>query len=81
MNWGHPESDAIPLGSVKSAWGNPTPETLETELPRHPCVGISLRDGLRLKALCESGPVRVRLRAEADNGWHPMTMTTGQTRR
>lgn len=78
MNWGHSESEAIPLGSVKSAWGNPTPETLETELPRLPCVGIALRDGLRLRALCESGPVRVRLRAEADNGWHPMTMTTGQ---
>ncbi len=78
MNWGHPESTAIPLGSVKSAWGNPTPETLETEMPRIPCVGISLRDGLRLRELCDAGPVRIRLRAEADNGWHPLTMTTGR---
>ncbi|HMM41510.1 MAG TPA: M28 family peptidase [Thermomicrobiales bacterium] len=78
MNWGHPESAAIPLGSVKSAWGNPTPETLATEMPRIPCVGISLRDGLRLKAMCDVGPVRIRLRASADNAWRRLTMTTGQ---
>ncbi|HYI13863.1 MAG TPA: M28 family peptidase [Thermomicrobiales bacterium] len=77
MNWGHPESEAIPLGSVKSAWGNPTPDTFDAELPRIPCVGISLRDGLRLKALCDAGAIHIRLRAEADNGWHNMTMTSG----
>jgi hypothetical protein len=77
-NWGHPESEALPLGSVKSAWGNPTPETLETELPDLVCVGISKAEGLRLKAACEAGPVRVRLRARAENGWRPITMTSGE---
>jgi hypothetical protein len=27
MNWGHPGNTAVPFGSVKPAWGNPTPET------------------------------------------------------
>jgi hypothetical protein len=77
MNFGHPESDALPLGSVKSAWGNPTPETLAAEMPNLPCVGISLKDGLRLKEACLAGPVHVQLTARAANGWHPMTFTTG----
>lgn len=78
MNWGHPESEAVPLGSVKSAWGNPTPDALARELPDIVCVGVSLRDGLRLRALCEAGPVRVRLSARAANGWHPLTFTTAE---
>jgi len=32
-NWGHPENKSLPLGSVKPAWGNPTPETIKTEMP------------------------------------------------
>ena len=30
MNWGHPENTAVPFGSVKPVWGNPTPETYKT---------------------------------------------------
>src|ERR1044072_5197665 len=29
-NWGYPDNTALPLGSVKPAWGNPTPETIKT---------------------------------------------------
>ena len=32
MNWGHPENTAVPFGSVKPVWGNPTPETYKTEI-------------------------------------------------
>jgi len=78
MNWGDETNAAVPFGSMKSAWGNPTPETLETEMPDIPCVGIARTEGLRLKELCQRGTVRVWLNAEADNGWKPLTMTTAE---
>jgi hypothetical protein len=78
MNWGGPDNAAVPFGSMKSAWGNPTPETLETEMPDLPCVGISRVEGLRLKDASLEGTVRVWLNARADNGWKPLTMTTGE---
>ncbi|HEX5166470.1 MAG TPA: M28 family peptidase [Thermomicrobiales bacterium] len=78
MNWGGPDNEAIPFGSMKSAWGNPTPETLATEMPDLPCVGISRVEGLRLKDASLAGTVRVWLNAKADNGWKPLTMTTGE---
>ena len=78
MNWGHPENDVVPFGSVKPAWGNPTPETARTEMPTLPCIGIPRTDGLALKALCEQGPVRVRLATEVDNGWRDVKLTIGE---
>src|SRR5262245_51091295 len=79
MNWGDENNAAVPFGSMKSAWGNPTPETLRDEMPDLPCVGIARTEGLRLKALCERGPVRVWLNARAANGWYPLAMTTGES--
>ena len=78
MNWGHPESDVVPFGSVKPAWGNPTPHTARTEMPTLPCIGIPRTDGLALKALCEQGPVRIRLATEVDNGWRDVKLTLGE---
>jgi hypothetical protein len=78
MNWGDENNTAVPFGSMKSAWGNPTPETLEAEVPQLPCVGIARTDGLWLKRLCEQGPVRVWLRARAENGWRKLTMTAAE---
>ena len=80
MNWGHETNEAIPFGSMKSAWGNPTPETLVSEMPDLPCLGIARTEGLRLKDASLAGPTRVWLRAKADNGWQPLTMTTGEFR-
>jgi hypothetical protein len=68
MNWGEPDSKILPLGTVKSVWGNPTPEDLET-WPGIPVVSVGRADGLRLKGLCEKGRVRVWLRAEATKEW------------
>lgn len=79
MNWGDETNQAVPFGSMKSAWGNPTPETLEQEMPDIPCVGIARTEGLRIKSLCLEGPVRVWLQAKADNGWKPLTMTTAES--
>ncbi len=78
MNFGDEQCDAYAFGSVKSAWGNPTPEALEHESPDLPCISISRVDGLRLQALCERGPVKVRIQCKTVNGWHKLTMTSGE---
>jgi hypothetical protein len=78
MNWGDEDNAAVPFGSMKSAWGNPTPDALREEMPDIPCIGIARTEGLRLKALCAAGPVRVRMHAAADNGWRQLAMTSGE---
>ncbi len=78
MNWGHPENDAVPFGSVKPAWGVPTPETHLTEMPEIPCIGISRVAGLELKELALSGEARVWFRAHVTNGWRPVQITVGE---
>jgi hypothetical protein len=78
MNLGDDQCDAYAFGSVKSPWGNPTPEALEHDLPDLPSVSISRVDGLRLKALCRRGTTRVRLNAHAANDWHTLTMTSAE---
>jgi hypothetical protein len=78
MNWGHPENTAVPFGSVKPAWGNPTPETLKSEMATLPCVGIARTAGLQLRQRLAQGPVRVRLRANVENCWRPVQITVGE---
>jgi hypothetical protein len=78
MNWGGASNEAVPFGSMKSAWGNPSPEAAVAEMPDLPCIGIARTEGLRLKQRCLSGPVRVWLRAKAENGWRPVTMTSAE---
>ena len=75
MNWGRPDDTAVPFGSVKPAWGNPTPETFRTEMPTLPCIATARGPGLRLKDLCAAGPVTVELTAEVDNRWTPVHLT------
>ena len=77
-NWGHPENASLPLGSVKPAWGNPTPETFKTEMPTIPCIGISRTTGGYLLDQLAKGPVRVRLRTNVENGWRDLQMTIGE---
>lgn len=80
MNWGHPENTAVPFGSVKPAWGNPTPEALRDEMPTLPCIGIARTAGLALREMLKAGPVRVRMRAHVENGWRPVQITVGEIR-
>jgi hypothetical protein len=78
MNWGHPENTAVPFGSVKPVWGNPTPETFRQEMATLPCVGIARTAGLKLREMLAAGPVRVWFRANVDNGWRPVEITIGE---
>ena len=78
MNWGHPENTAVPFGSVKPVWGNPTPETIRTEMATLPCLGIARTAGLKLRELLTQGKVRVRMRTEVENGWRPVQITVGE---
>ncbi len=78
MNWGPPGNEAVPFGSVKPVWGNPTPENYEDEMPTLPCIGIARAAGLKLKAMCAAGPVRVWLRTHVENGWRPVQITVGE---
>lgn len=80
MNWGHPENTAVPFGSVKPAWGNPTPDTYKTEMATLPCIGIARTAGLKLRELLKAGPVRVWFRANVENGWRPVQITIGEVK-
>lgn len=80
MNWGHPENTAVPFGSVKPVWGNPTPETYKTEMATLPCIGIARTAGLKLREMAKAGPVRVWLRANVENGWRPVQITIGEVK-
>ena len=78
MNWGPDDNPVLPFGSVKPAWGNPTPEALKTEMATLPCVGISREQGIKLKGLCAQAPVRVTLRAKVDNAWKEVHIVCGE---
>lgn len=76
MNWGMPDSKVLPLGTTKSVWGNPTPETVKN-MPRIPAISVSRADGLWLKELCQRGAVKVWMRAEALRSWKPILQIAG----
>ncbi len=78
MNWGHPENEAVPFGSVKPVWGNPTPENVKTEMPTIPCIGIARTAGLKLREMSKKGPVRVWFRTHIENGWRPIQVTVAR---
>lgn len=78
MNWGPPDNSAVPFGSVKPVWGNPTPENYKDEMPTLPCIGISRAAGLQLKAMCTQAAVRIWLRTHVENGWRPVQITVGE---
>ncbi len=78
MNWGHDGNTAVPFGSVKPVWGNPTPETLHTEMATLPCIGIARTAGLQLRDMLKSGPVRIWMRANVENAWKPVQITVGE---
>src|ERR1700744_2699560 len=75
MNWGHPENTAVPFGSVKPMWGNPTPDTIDKEMATIPCIGVPRLDGLNLREMVARGPVKVWIQTHVENGWRPVQIT------
>ena len=67
-------------GTVKSVWGNPTPETFE-DIGRIPAVNVANEDGLHLKDLLKQGSVRVWIKAKDTREWartrQPMATVRG----
>ncbi len=78
MNWGGPENEAVPFGSVKPVWGNPTPGNFKDEMPTIPCIGIARVAGLKLKEMCAAGTVKVWFRTHVVNGWRPVQITVAE---
>jgi len=78
MNWGSDDNPAIPFGSVKAAWGNPTPGPMRSEMPTVPCIGLSRKDGMALRDMLRAGPVEVELSARVTNDWCPVQMTIAE---
>jgi Peptidase family M28 len=75
MNWGLPDNEAVPFGSVKPVWGNPTPDNAKTEMPTIPCIGIARTVGLKLREMSKQGPVSVWFKTHVENGWRPVQIT------
>ena len=73
MNWGLPEHDSFPLGTVKAIWGNPTDEDFHL-MPTIPAIGITRGEGEKLLELVKKGPVRMRLTAKADREWRKILL-------
>ncbi len=73
---------ALNRGTVKSVWGNPTPDNID-DIGRIPAVNVSREDGEYLMRLLERGPVRVRMKAEGLRGFYrtrqPMARVAGST--
>lgn len=75
MNWGNDE-DVIPGKAIKTVWGNPTEETFP-KIPNLIAIGVTRNDGLKLKALCQTGPVKINIAAIAKNEWQNICMPFG----
>ncbi|RSN73394.1 M28 family peptidase [Candidatus Methanodesulfokora washburnensis] len=69
INWGLIERKLLPRGTVKSIWGNPTPDDIP-RITRIPAVGITKADGAFLKDLIEKeGKVKVWLMTKTWRGF------------
>jgi len=69
INWGLAERKLLPRGTVKSIWGNPTPDDIP-RITKIPAVGITKADGMFLKELIEKeGKVKVWLMTKAWRGF------------
>lgn len=71
INWGDDDNPSIPMGTVKSVWGNPTVDDLHL-MPNLPAIGIARDEGVKVVELAKRGTVRARLVADADRLWRTL---------
>lgn len=68
-NWGPPGCEAVPMGTCKSVWGNPSGANAGRQ-PGIPVLGISRADAEWLQQKMHIGPVRLRMFSTVETGWH-----------
>lgn len=71
MNWGRDGGTEIPWRSLKSVWGNPTPESID-EMPRLPGVSISRAAGIALRNMLAAAPVQLFVHLTATRVWRTL---------
>ncbi|MEM3981052.1 MAG: M28 family peptidase, partial [Ignisphaera sp.] len=72
INWGLMEKRLLPMGTVKSIWGNPTPEDVQ-RITRIAAVGVTKSDGAYLKELLKrSNKVKVWLKTQVWKGFRSL---------
>jgi hypothetical protein len=70
MNYGSDNSEYLGYGTVKSVWGNPTPENIDFMVSMPPVVMTTKKDGLRLyDALQKEGKLVVTLKTQSSRDW------------
>ncbi len=67
------DEDAVHEGIVTTIWGTPTPDNAD-RIPAIQAVQVKRRDGLRLRALCANGPVRVKVSTHTETGWREVPL-------
>jgi hypothetical protein len=58
---------------ITTIWGHPTPESAN-RIPNNAVVSMNKAGGDYLKALCQKGPVRIRLETEVWTGFKPVPL-------
>lgn len=76
INWGEDDNPSIPMGTVKSVWGNPTIDNLD-QMPNLPAIGISRLDGMAVREFTQQGLVRARIISDADRVWRTLHQPLG----
>ncbi len=76
INWGDDDNPSIPMGTVKSVWGNPTVDNLD-QMPNLPAIGVSRVDGIKVRELAQQMKVQARIVADADRVWRTLHQPLG----
>ncbi len=76
INWGDDDNPSIPMGTVKSVWGNPTVDNVH-QMPNLPAIGISRVTGIEVREMAQRGLVRARIVSDADNVWRTLHQPLG----
>ena len=76
INWGDDDNPSIPMGTVKSVWGNPTVDNLG-QMPNLPAIGISRVEGIRVRDMAQRGVVMARIVSDAERVWRTLHQPLG----
>ena len=69
--------ERIHEGICTNIWGSPDLDSISRK-PDLPVVSVSKSDGLYLKEKAQSGPVRVEVATELEEGWKPLSVLVAE---